>query len=74
MLTSCAISSFRYLQDAFKLPLVIQLSDDENFLCKQDLTVEECTRLARENAKGIIACGFDIQRTYIFSNFDPDTR
>ncbi|GJM95496.1 hypothetical protein PR202_ga12238 [Eleusine coracana subsp. coracana] len=59
----------KYLQDAFKVPLVIQLTDDEKFLWK-NLTVEECKRLARENAKDIIACGFDVERTFIFSDFE----
>ena len=57
----------KWLQDAFKVPLVIQLTDDEKFLWK-DLTLEECGRLARENAKDIIACGFDPKRTFIFSD------
>jgi tryptophanyl-tRNA synthetase len=57
------------LQDAFKVPLVIQLTDDEKFLWK-NLSAEECKRLARENAKDIIACGFDVQRTFIFSDFE----
>ncbi|PRQ19621.1 putative tryptophan--tRNA ligase [Rosa chinensis] len=59
----------KYLQDAFKVPLVIQLTDDKKCMWK-NLTVEESQRLARENAKDIIACGFDITRTFIFSNFD----
>ena len=59
----------RYLQEAFKVPLVIQITDDEKFLWK-DLSVEESRRLARENAKDIIGCGFDIRRTLIFSDFD----
>ncbi|TVU49937.1 hypothetical protein EJB05_01282 [Eragrostis curvula] len=58
----------KYLQDVFKVPLVIQLTDDEKFFWK-NLSVEECKRLARENAKDIIACGFDIQRTFIFTDF-----
>ncbi|KAL5705152.1 tryptophan--tRNA ligase [Ranunculus cassubicifolius] len=58
----------KYLQDAFKVPLVIQLTDDEKSLWK-DLSVEESKRLARENAKDIIACGFDVTRTFIFSDF-----
>ncbi|WVZ98556.1 hypothetical protein U9M48_043985 [Paspalum notatum var. saurae] len=58
----------KYLQEAFKVPLVIQLTDDEKFLWK-NLTVEESKRLARENAKDIIACGFDVERTFIFSDF-----
>jgi tryptophanyl-tRNA synthetase len=57
------------LQDAFKVPLVIQLTDDEKFLWK-NIKLEETRRLARENAKDIIACGFDINRTFIFSDFD----
>jgi len=59
----------RYLQDVFKVPLVIQLTDDEKCMWK-NLSVEECMRLARENAKDIIACGFDISRTFIFSDFN----
>ncbi|KAE9589809.1 putative tryptophan--tRNA ligase [Lupinus albus] len=59
----------KYLQDAFKVPLVIQLTDDEKFLWK-NLTIEESQRLARENAKDIIACGFDVSKTFIFSDFD----
>lgn len=53
----------------FDVPLVIQMTDDEKFLWK-DLTVEEANRLAYENAKDIIACGFDINKTFLFSNFD----
>ncbi|KFK33947.1 hypothetical protein AALP_AA5G082500 [Arabis alpina] len=59
----------KYLQEAFKVPLVIQLTDDEKCMWK-GLTVAESKRLARENAKDIIACGFDVTKTYIFSNFD----
>ncbi|KAE8780480.1 tryptophan--tRNA ligase, cytoplasmic [Hordeum vulgare] len=59
----------KYLQDAFKVPVVIQLTDDEKFLWK-DLSIAESKRLARENAKDIIACGFDIERTFIFSDFE----
>jgi tryptophanyl-tRNA synthetase len=32
--------------------------------------VEEAQRLARENCKDIIACGFDVRRTFIFSDFE----
>lgn len=51
------------------MPVVIQLTDDEKFLWK-DLSIAESKRLARENAKDIIACGFDIERTFIFSDFE----
>ncbi|XP_050438672.1 tryptophan--tRNA ligase, cytoplasmic isoform X2 [Adelges cooleyi] len=58
----------KWLQEVFNVPLVIQLTDDEKFLWK-DLTVEETKRLAKENAKDIIACGFDKKNTFIFSDF-----
>lgn len=51
------------------VPLVIQLTDDEKFLWK-NLTIAECKRLARENAKDIIACGFDVERTFIFTDIN----
>ena len=57
----------RWLQEAFKVPLVIQLTDDEKFLWKS-MTLEDARRLARENAKDIVACGFDPRRTFIFSD------
>jgi tryptophanyl-tRNA synthetase len=50
------------------VPLVIQLTDDEKFLWK-DLKLEESKKLAVENAKDIIALGFDIKKTFIFSDF-----
>ena len=56
-----------WLQRAFKVPLVIQLTDDEKFLWK-DLKLEDARRLARENTKDIVACGFDPRRTFIFSD------
>ncbi|CAM9178427.1 unnamed protein product, partial [Ectocarpus fasciculatus] len=60
----------KWLQDAFDCPLVIQLTDDEKFLFKQDLKLDECHRLAYENVKDIIACGFDVSKTFIFSDLD----
>ncbi|CAK9025690.1 Tryptophan--tRNA ligase [Durusdinium trenchii] len=59
----------KWLQDAFNAPLVIQLTDDEKFLWK-DLTLEEANMLAYENAKDIIAVGFDPKKTFIFSDVD----
>ena len=58
----------KWLQDAFDVPLVIQMTDDEKFLWK-NLTVEETQRLCFENAKDIIACGFDFEKTFMFSDF-----
>ena len=58
-----------WLQSAFRVPLVIQLTDDEKFLWK-NLSLETAHRLGYENAKDIIACGFDPQRTFLFSDLD----
>ncbi|KAM6074638.1 tryptophan--tRNA ligase, cytoplasmic isoform 1-T2 [Chlamydotis macqueenii] len=59
----------KWLQEVFDVPLVIQLTDDEKYLWK-DLTTEKAYEYARENAKDIIACGFDVNKTFIFSDLD----
>lgn len=60
----------KFLQDAFGAVLVVQMSDDEKAFFKENLTFEEARRLAYENGKDIIACGFDINKTFIFSNHE----
>ncbi|ETO10085.1 tryptophanyl-tRNA synthetase, partial [Reticulomyxa filosa] len=61
----------KHLQEAFNVPLVIQITDDEKFFLKEQIkTIEEAYRLARENAKDIIAMGFDITKTFIFIDTD----
>ncbi|XP_058814154.1 tryptophan--tRNA ligase, cytoplasmic [Topomyia yanbarensis] len=59
----------KWLQETFDVPLVIQMTDDEKTLWK-DLTVEQSMKMARENAKDIIAIGFDVNKTFIFANLD----
>ncbi|NWI66410.1 SYWC protein, partial [Todus mexicanus] len=59
----------KWLQEVFDVPLVIQLTDDEKYLWK-DMTVEKAYEYAKENAKDIIACGFDINKTFIFSDLE----
>ncbi|KAG2389474.1 hypothetical protein C9374_014034 [Naegleria lovaniensis] len=59
----------KYLQDAFQVPLVIQLTDDEKHLM-QELDFQQVRNMMIENVKDIIACGFDMRKTFIFSNFD----
>lgn len=58
-----------WLQRTFKCPVVIQLTDDEKWACEPDKNSEEKVKgFSFENARDIIACGFDIERTLIFSN------
>ena len=60
-----------WLQKVFNCPLVIQLTDDEKFFMraeKQDIS--HYSKLGIENAKDIIACGFDKERTFIFRDTD----
>ncbi|CAH1101619.1 unnamed protein product [Psylliodes chrysocephalus] len=59
----------KWLQDVFNVPLVIQMTDDEKTLWK-DISLEEAHRMAYENAKDIIAIGFDMEKTFIFSDLD----
>lgn len=59
----------KWLQEIFNVPLVIQLTDDEKYLWK-DLTVEKAYQYSLENIKDIIACGFDVNKTFIFSDLD----
>lgn len=65
----------KYLQQVFNVPCVIQLTDDEKFLfAKQPKgsdppkPLEHFQSLARENAKDIIAVGFDPEKTFIFAD------
>lgn len=57
----------KYLQDAFDVPLVIQITDDEKFLWK-DMSLEDAIYFGKENIKDIIAFGFNPEKTFIFLN------
>lgn len=46
------------------------LTDDEKFLFRPSLTVPDVKKFARQNAGDIIAVGFDVKKTFIFSDFD----
>lgn len=62
-----------YLQHTFRVPCIIQLTDDAKFLYK-GLALEECAALVQDNVRDILACGFDPEQTYIFSNFQEAGR
>lgn len=59
----------KWLQEVFDVPLVIQLTDDEKYLWK-NISQEDCRKFAVQNAKDIIALGFDVNKTFIFSDFE----
>ncbi|MEM2109084.1 MAG: tryptophan--tRNA ligase [Candidatus Odinarchaeota archaeon] len=66
----------KWLQDKFKAPVIIQITDDEKFLYKEELTLETTRKYSFENACDIIACGFNPDLTFIFqdseyTNFYP---
>jgi tryptophanyl-tRNA synthetase len=58
----------KWLQDVFDVPLVIMLTDDEKALFKNNLSFEETMQFARENARDVIAMGFDVKKTFIYSD------
>lgn len=60
----------KWLQEAFGVHLVIELTDDEKFLFKEKLSLEQARQLAFENARDIIALGFDPGKTFIFRDTD----
>ncbi len=67
----------QWLQAALGVPLVVQMTDDEKFLWKGEYDekkgaydLDRFRALTRENAKDIIACGFDLDKTFIFSDCD----
>lgn len=59
----------KWLQDVFDCPLVIQISDEEKYYFKEK-DFKSVYDLGFENAKDIIAFGFNPQKTFIFSNRD----
>ncbi len=66
----------KWLQKVFDAQVVIQIADDEKFFFK-NLSLDQVYRMGVENAKDIIAFGFDPQKTFIFSNIDylcPENR
>jgi len=58
----------KYLQDAFDADLYFQMTDDEKFLHRENLSLEETIRLTYDNALDVIACGLNAEKTYIFSD------
>jgi tryptophanyl-tRNA synthetase len=53
-----------------KYQLTNTILDDEKFLFKHELKPEQTKAFSRLNARDIIACGFDLEKTFIFSNYE----
>ncbi|KAM3439251.1 hypothetical protein MY4824_002780 [Beauveria thailandica] len=60
----------KWLQDVFDAPLIVMLTDDEKYLFSEKRTVDEVIGYSKQNCKDIIAAGFDMKKTFIFSDFE----
>ncbi len=60
----------KWFQDKFGVDLIIPISDDEKFLVKDNLSYEEARNYAVENAKSILALGFDKKKTKVLIDFE----
>ena len=58
----------KWLQDKFNVNIYFQLTDDEKFYAKQDMTLEKTSEFALENALDFIALGFKPENTKIIIN------
>ncbi len=54
----------KWLQDVFGVELWIQFTDDEKFLFKQNMTLEEIQKNMHDNMMDVIALGFDPKKTH----------
>ena len=58
----------KWLQEKFDVNMYFQLTDDEKFYSKPNLTLEETEKFAYENALDFIALGFKPEKTKIIIN------
>lgn len=54
----------KFLQDAFDAELWFQFPDEEKFLFKKDLTLEDTKKYLEENMLDVIALGFNPKKTH----------
>lgn len=54
----------KWLQETFDVELWIQFTDDEKFLFKQDISLEEVQKHMQDNMIDIIALGFNPKKTH----------
>jgi tryptophanyl-tRNA synthetase len=55
-----------WLQKKFKAKLYFQMTDDEKFLVRPELSLADAKRFSYDNILDVIAIGFKPKRTYIF--------
>ena len=58
----------KWLQEKFNVNMYFQLTDDEKFFAKPNLTLEDTQKFAYENALDFIALGFKPENTKIIIN------
>jgi len=58
----------KWLQDKFNVELYFQITDDEKFLFKDNLSLNDTKTFAKSNILDIIALGFNPKKTHIFLN------
>ncbi|AHF81222.1 tryptophanyl-tRNA synthetase [Thermococcus paralvinellae] len=58
----------KWLQEKFGVNLYVQITDDEKFLFKPNLSFEDTKKWAYDNILDIIAVGFDPDKTFIFQD------
>lgn len=60
----------KWLQDKFGAELYFQVTDDEKYLMRDDLELEDTHNLAYDNILDVIAIGFDPKKTFIFTDVE----
>jgi tryptophanyl-tRNA synthetase len=60
----------KYLQDTFDVPLYFQMTDDEKYMYRDEMSLKEAMSFSYDNALDVIALGFDPKKTYIFSDIE----
>jgi tryptophanyl-tRNA synthetase len=61
----------KYLQDTFKVKLWFQLTDDEKFMYRDELSLENIRKSTMDNLLDIIAIGFRPEKTHPVHTIEP---
>ncbi len=59
-----------YLQKKLGVTMYFQITDDEKFMHRKDLSLEQTREYAYDNALDFIAQGFDPEKTFVFTDID----